>query len=184
MIRINLIVGPRVKQGQSAQWGVRAEALGGGAAIGLTLLIAWLYVGMLQEERQAKEQERQEKEQQIVVLKEQVKQVESFEQKKKLLEDKNRIIGQLEKSRSGPVKVMDHLSRSLDPLKLWLMKMSMKEGRVEVEGRALTNDDIVEFVNNLRRTESFTGIQLMESRAATEGKTGVFSFKITFSLRT
>lgn len=184
MIRINLIAGPRAKKTPPAQWGTRAEALAGVAVVGLTLLIAWLYVGMLQEERQAKEQEKQEKEKQIVALKEQVKQVDGFEQKKKTLEDKNRIIDQLEKSRSGPVKVMDHLSRSLDPLKLWLLKMSMKEGRVEVEGRALTNDDIVEFVNNLRRTEYFTAIQLMESRAATEGKAGVFSFKITFSLRT
>ncbi len=114
---------------------------------------------------------------------EQVKQVQDFEQRKKLLEDKNRIIDQLEQSRMGPVKVLDHVSQSLEPLKLWLTKLGLSSNAVEIEGKALTNDDVVEFVNNLRRTDYFTSIILQESKAVVEKNVDVFQFKLVFRLK-
>ena len=101
----------------------------------------------------------------------------------KLLEDKNRIIDQLEKSRVGPVKVMDHVSQSLEPLKLWLVRVGLTGQSIDLEGRALTNDDVVEFVNNLRRTDYFTDINLQESRAAVENQISLFQFKLAFRLK-
>ena len=183
MIRINLIAGPRVKKAQTGQLDARVEGLMFGTVLLLTLMGCWMYVSSIQTEREMKEQEKQDKDKQVSVLKEQVKQVQDFEQKKKVLEDKNRIIDQLEQARSGPVKVLDQVSRSIEPLKLWLLKLSLTNGTVEIEGRALTNDDIVEFVNNLRRTEAFNSIQLVESRASTENKINLFSFKLKFALK-
>ncbi len=116
-------------------------------------------------------------------LTEQVKQVQDFERRKKLLEDKNRIIDQLEKSRMGPVKVLDHVSQSLEPLKVWLTKLGMSSNTVEVEGKAVSNDDVVEFVNNLRRTDYFTDINLQESKAAVESKINVYEFRLVFRLK-
>jgi type IV pilus assembly protein PilN len=52
-----------------------------------------------------------------------------------------------------------------------------------LEGRALTNDDVVEFVNNLRRTDYFTDINLQESRAAVESQLSLFQFKLAFRLK-
>jgi type IV pilus assembly protein PilN len=54
---------------------------------------------------------------------------------------------------------------------------------VELEGKALTNDDVVEFVNNLRRTDYFTGINLQESKAATENKINLYQFRLAFRLK-
>ena len=119
----------------------------------------------------------------MTLLKEQVKQVQDFEAKKKQLEDKNRIIEQLEKARTGPVRALDNVSQSLEPLKLWLMKMNVKGNSIELEGRALTNDDIVEFVNNLRRTDYFTIIRLQESRAAVDNKMNLYQFKLDLSMK-
>ena len=116
-------------------------------------------------------------------LKELVKQVADFEARKKQLEDKNRIIDQLEKSRVGPVRVMDHVSQSLDPLKIWLVRVGVNGQSVDLEGRALTNDDVVEFVNNLRRTDYFTDINLQESRAAVESQVNLFQFKMGFRIK-
>ncbi len=184
MIRINLIAGPRAKKTQSSrQLDSRVEGLMVVAVLLVTLMACWMYVSSVQAEREAKEQEKRDKDTQVAALKEKVKQVQDFEAKKKVLEDKNRIIDQLEKARGGPVKVLDQVSRSLDPLKLWLLKLSLNNGMIEVEGRALTNDDIVEFVNNLRRTDSFNSIQLIESRASTENKINLYSFKLKFALK-
>lgn len=83
----------------------------------------------------------------------------------------------------GPVKVLDHVSQSLDPLKLWLVRVGVNGQSIDLEGRALTNDDVVEFVNNLRRTDYFTDITLLESRAATESKVSLYQFKLGFRLK-
>jgi type IV pilus assembly protein PilN len=160
MIRINLLPGGPKGRPTKPQYDVRAQAL-----------------------LEARQEEKQAKEKQVAQLKEQVKQVQDFEQRKKLLEDKNRIIDQLEQSRMGPVKVLDHVSQSLEPLKVWLTRLGVASDTVELEGKALTNDDVVEFVNNLRRTDYFTGINLQESKAAVENKINVYQFRLAFRLK-
>ena len=182
MIRINLLPEPRTK-GVKKQWDVRIEAVGAAVAIVVVVLACFWYASELDAVIEAKQLTKQDKEKQIAALKEQVKQVEDFEKKKKQLEDKGRIIDELEKKRGGPVRAMDHISQSLEPLKLWLLKLDMKEKQIDMEGKALSQDDIVEFINNLRRTEYFVNIRLTESRAIAEGKTTTYQFKISTSLK-
>lgn len=183
MIRINLLAtGPRARKARP-QSDVRAEALLGIGMLVMTLAGCWWYASALDDEIQAKQTEKQNKDKQVAQLKEQVKAVQDFEQKKKQLEDKNRIIDQLEKSRTGPVKVLDHVSQSLNPLKVWLVRMNLKGNNVELEGRAMSNDDVVEFVNNLRRTDQFGTIKLMESRAGQDNKLNTYQFKLDLSMK-
>ncbi|MGQ0666538.1 MAG: PilN domain-containing protein [Nitrospiraceae bacterium] len=182
MIRINLLSGPKTRQAKP-QYDVRAQVLLGVGIILVTLAGCWWYSASLENEIEAQQEEKQQKEKQLAQLKEQVKQVQDFEQKKKLLEDKNRIIDQLERSRMGPVKVLDHVSQSLEPLKVWLTRLGVSSDTIELEGKALTNDDVVEFVNNLRRTDYFSGINLQESKATIENKLNVFQFRLAFRLK-
>ena len=183
MIRINLLsAGPKGRQAKP-QYDVRAQVLLGIGLLVITLSACWWYSASLDDEIAARQTEKSEKEKQVAQLQEQVKQASDFEQRKKQLEDKNRIIDQLEKSRVGPVKVMDHVSHSLEPLKLWLVRVGVAGQSIEVEGRALTNDDVVEFVNNLRRTDYFSDINLQESRAAVESQVSLFQFKLGFRLK-
>jgi type IV pilus assembly protein PilN len=182
MIRINLLPGPKGRKAKP-QYDVRAQALLGVGIVVITLAGCWWYSASLDEELEARQTEKSEKTKQVASLNEQVKQVADFEQRKKHLEDKNRIIDQLEKSRVGPVKVLDHVSQSLDPLKLWLIRVAVTGQAVDLEGRALSNDDVVEFVNNLRRTDYFTNIDLQESRSALESQISVYQFKMGFRLK-
>jgi len=119
----------------------------------------------------------------VAVLKQKAKKVEDFEKKKKLLEKKSKIIDDLEKSRSGPVKVLDSISVSLNPLKLWLVKLGVKGEKVALEGRAMENDDVVGFVNNLRKGDVFTNIDLVEIRSKMESKVKVFQFKLKMDMK-
>ncbi len=182
MIRINLLPGPKGRKAKP-QYDVRAQAMLGIGLLVITLAGCWWYAAALEDELVARQTEKADKTKQVATLNEQVKQVADFEQRKKLLEDKNRIIDQLEKSRVGPVKVMDHVSQSLDPLKLWLTRVAVNGQSVDLEGRALSNDDVVEFVNNLRRTDYFTNIDLHESRAALESQISVYQFKLGIRLK-
>jgi type IV pilus assembly protein PilN len=156
------------------------------AAVGLTILLlsgagcGYMWV-TISNELDSYEREKQEKEKQLAVLKEKTKQVQEFEQRKKLLEDKNRIIEQLKKDQGGPVKALDYVSQSLEPLKIWLVRLHAKGNEVEVEGRALTNDDVVEFVSNLRKTDHFSQVRLLETRSGLEAKVTVYQFRVNLT---
>lgn len=182
MIRINLLSGPKSRHAKT-QWDVRAQLLLGVGLLLITLASCWWYWAALDDEILAKQTEKQNKEKQLAMLQEQVKQVQDFEAKKKLLEDKNRVIDQLEKSRAGPVRVLDYVSQSIEPLRIWLVRLNVNGNHIEIEGRAMTNDDVVAFVNNLRKTDYFTNIWLQESRAAVDNKVSVYQFKLGFSLK-
>lgn len=182
MIRINLLPGPKGRTAKP-QYDVRAQALLGVGVLLITIAGCWWYSSELDETIEARQEEKLAKERQVVQLKEQVKQVQDFEQKKKLLEDKNRVIDQLESARVGPVKVLDYVSQSVEPLKVWLTNLKLSADNVELEGKALTNDDVVEFVNNLRRTDFFASINLQESKAAVESKINIYQFKLAFRLK-
>ena len=182
MIRINLLPGPKGHKAKP-QYDVRAQALLGVGLLFIALAGCWWYSASLDDEISVRQAEKLDKEKQVAQLKEQVKQVSDFESRKKVLEDKNRIIDELEKSRVGPVKVLDHVSQSLEPLKVWLVRVAVTGKEIELEGRAATNDDVVEFVNNLRRTDYFTDINLQESRAAVESQINVYQFKLGFRLK-
>ncbi len=182
MIRINLLQGPRSRKSKG-QSDVRVEAAAGGGLLVLTLGICMYYSGSLSDEIEARQVAIQEKTKQVAALKVQVIKVENFEKKKQQLEKKNQIIDQLEKSRRGPVKVLDGISQSLEPLKLWLVRLNVKGKKVQLEGRALDNDDVVGFVNNLRRGEQFDAIELMETRAKLDKKIKVIEFKLKMALK-
>jgi type IV pilus assembly protein PilN len=183
MIRINLLtLGPKARKAKP-QYDVRAQALLGVGLLVITLVGCWWYAASLDSEIEAQQEDKRNKEAQIAQLKEQVKKVQDFEQKKKLLEEKNHIIDKLEQSRMGPVKVLDHVSQSIEPLKMWLTKLGVSSSTVELEGKALTNDDVVEFANNLRRTDYFTAISLQESKAAIENKINVYQFRLAIRLK-
>lgn len=182
MIRINLLPGPKGHKAKP-QYDVRAQALLGVGLLVITLAGCWWYSSSLDDEISARQAEKLDKEKQVAQLKEQVKQVSDFESRKKMLEDKNRIIDELEKTRTGPVKVLDHVSQSLDPLKVWLVRVALTGKDIDLEGRAASNDDVVEFVNNLRRTEYFSNINLQESKAAVENQINLYQFKLGFRLK-
>ena len=103
MIRINLIARPERAKSQAAIGCTGAGPARRGDVV-ITLAGCWWYSASLDEEIKRQQTEKLDKEKQVVQLKEQVKQVSDFESRKKVLEDKNRIIDQLEKSRVGPVE--------------------------------------------------------------------------------
>jgi len=115
-------------------------------------------------------------------LKKKVQEVDDFEKKKRLLEDKNRIIEQLRKNQGGPVRLLDYLSQSLDPIKVWLTTVE-GDAQVTVTGKALSNDDVVEFIKNLQQTNYFSSVMLQESVQSFEEGLTVYTFKLGLTVK-
>ena len=183
MIKINLLPVKRAARKVKAPADDSLMQVGIGVGVILIFLGACGYRWqILTDEVAMQTQVKTTKAKELEELKKKVIEVEDFEKKKLQLEDKNRIIEQLRKNQSGPVKLLDHLSRSLDPLKIWLLSVD-GDTQVTVSGKALTNDDIVEFIRNLQRTNYFSLVSLDESVQGTDDGVTVYSFRIKVTVK-
>ncbi len=111
----------------------------------------------------------------------QLKDVEStlaeLEKTKNDLTRKVALIGQLKSQQMSTVKMMDELSNAL-PEWVWLSNLSFSGNRLSLNGRAIHNNLIADFINNLKATNSFTDIQFQGSAKVKQKGVDVFNFNL------
>ncbi|MBN4054729.1 PilN domain-containing protein [Nitrospira defluvii] len=117
----------------------------------------------------------------LAALKVQVKEVDDFEENKIRVKAKIQIIEQLRKNQSIPVYLLDEISKRL-PARVWLVSLSEQSGTVDLSGRATTNSEIVDFINNLKNASAFQDVQIIESRQNKENNITVYSFRLKWSI--
>jgi type IV pilus assembly protein PilN len=103
------------------------------------------------------------------------------EDRKKVLE-KISVIEQLKKNQSGPVKLLDKVSRAL-PKGLNLTSLTESASQVNVEGTAFSNNEVVRFVDNLKSDRFFSDVLLSESRQAKVDSVDVYQYKLQFKFK-
>ncbi len=125
----------------------------------------------------------------ITELKKEEKYSEEIKLKKKTVESKLNIIDELDKKKSGPVHLMDELSKSIPfepgaelPKKIQLTSLKEKGGTLELKGFALDNETIAGFMTNLESSPYFKNINLGSSKAVKKKKIKVKDFTITCQL--
>ena len=183
MIKINLLPVKRAGKKTKAPVDEALMQLGIGLGVVLIFLGACGYrwqsnVDEIALQTQLKESKTKE----VEALKKKVQEVEDYEKKKLSLENQVRIIEQLRKNQGGPVRLLDYLSQSLDPVKVWLSNVE-GDAQVTVTGKALTNDDIVEFIKNLQQSKYFSSVTLQESVQTLDEGVTVYSFKLTMTVK-
>jgi type IV pilus assembly protein PilN len=144
MIRINLLPVRAVKK---REVGRQLLVLGAGA-----LLITLVLNGVWYESRAAEERRNAEAisrtRQAIADLEKVIGEVNNINKRKKEVEDKLKILNDLRKSRSGPVRLLDALSQAT-PKKVWIKEFDEKANTVKLTGTAISHDDVAEFMRSL-----------------------------------
>jgi type IV pilus assembly protein PilN len=111
-------------------------------------------------------------------------QVQTFETRKAQLQQRVTLIEQLRKGQSGPVHVLDKISRSL-PERLWLTDLKQTGADFAISGFSTSMTALSDFVANLEATGWFKRpVEILDSQVQ-QDKRAVelvkFSIKATFS---
>ncbi len=115
-------------------------------------------------------------------LDEVLKTIAKLEQTKARLDKKVRIIEDLKGKQQSAVRMMDEVSKAL-PDMVWLTKLSFSDNVLKLEGTALTNDLIADFINNLKGSNHFYSEQFDGSTRKKLGGNDIFNFRLTFFFR-
>jgi len=159
MIRVNLLPGKKKKKAKPLPGFVVAAVL-------LTLLTA-VFTGFLyfsiKDEIKTLTARKAANDRRIKELKAKLKDLDKFERLVKDVEEKKKLIIQLRKNQSVPVRILDKVSLNL-PNGLWLTELTYNGRSVQLKGYAFTNSDVVTYVNNLKKSKVFNGVYLAESK--------------------
>jgi type IV pilus assembly protein PilN len=101
--------------------------------------------------------------------------VEDEERQRQVLEEKRRVIGDLERRGIGPFRILEALSDAT-PARLWLTEFNDRSGEVTITGLAIDDPTVADFLGRLQRSPHFHGLELIESAQAEEGKMRVKKF--------
>jgi len=157
MIRINLLP---VKE-LEAESVRRRELTIGGAALALAFLVMGGVYFFQWREHSRLENELTDLRSEIQALNVKVKEVGDLQNKIKDLRGKNKIFEDLSKQRVGPVRVLETLSLAT-PTSLWLTELRENRGNVVINGLAMDNQIIAEFMRALANSKYFTNVDLVE----------------------
>jgi type IV pilus assembly protein PilN len=111
-------------------------------------------------------------------------QVQKFEARKAQLQQRVTLIEQLRRGQSGPVHLLDELSKAL-PDRLWLTELSQKGDDFVISGMTTSLTGLSDFVGSLETSSWFKKpIDIVDSQVTTDPKAGdiyKFSIKATFN---
>ena len=172
MIRINLLATER-RAAKAASAGFQAGQklifIGSLVLVVTVAGVGWRYWAIGQEKAQvAREIDAAKREE--ARLQEILKQVQEFENRRKLLESRVALIDELRKGQSAPVHMIDQISKAL-PDMTWLTSMQQSGYTLTMQGRCLTLTSLSDFIGNLEASRYFIRpVEIIETTTETEDK--------------
>jgi Tfp pilus assembly protein PilN len=173
MIRINLAATERATTKKKAAGAAAPGAPGAFQAYLLLVLFVggaaflcaagWYYKSSQLRELDKKIADGRKREAELKAIK---VQVDAFQAKKTLLENKVNLIEKLKAEQKGPVHMLDEISKSL-PDYVWLTDMEQAGSAVKFKGQSNSLSAVADFISNLQRSGWFPQVDLV---ASTEDK--------------
>jgi type IV pilus assembly protein PilN len=155
MIRINLLAVERkvAKRVITFRAGQKMTAACTAILIVAALFVGWRY-WTLQQQSAGLDKEISAAQQETLRLHAVIQQVQQFEQQKTQLQQRVVLIEQLRQSQTGPVHMLDQISRALPPM-LWLTEVKQVEDSVVIDGKCTAVTSLTDFVSNLEASGYF-----------------------------
>ncbi|HVL65629.1 MAG TPA: PilN domain-containing protein [Vicinamibacterales bacterium] len=181
MIRINLLAVERgtAKRAALIPAAHRVTIAASLILLATALLIGWWYWS-LRETSQRLDEEIARAEAETVQLRSVLQQVQKFEARKAQLQQRVTLIEQLRRGQTGPVHVIDEVSRAV-PDRLWLTEMVQKGDELTIAGMTTSLTGVSDFVANLEQSEWFKRpVDIIDSERSEDPRAGDL---VKFSVR-
>jgi type IV pilus assembly protein PilN len=164
MIKINLLQAERkaarkklpFQVGSVGQVGQKLTVVCSLILIGMAVAIGWRFWSIGRESAQL-DQDISSAQQETARLHSLIQQVQEFEQRRAQLQERVALIEELRKSQTGPVHMLDQISRAM-PEMLWLVSLKQSAAdanEVLIDGRTTTHTSVSDFVANLEASGYF-----------------------------
>ena len=165
MIRINLLATER-RAAKAAATGIQAGQkmmVIGSLVLVLTAVgVGWRFWALGQQKSEVARQIELAKREEAR-LQEILKQVEAFQNRRKILEARVALIDELRKGQTAPVHMIDQVSRAL-PDMTWLTGIQQSSYTLTLQGRCLTLTSLSDFIGNLEASRYFMRpVEIIES---------------------
>ncbi|HLD28845.1 MAG TPA: PilN domain-containing protein, partial [bacterium] len=156
MIKINLLQARKEKK----KFEIRKEYLV--LAGSLVLLVILLGIVQWKIDRETEETTTQmaKAKEEIGRYKSKIPEVNKAKEAQKMLQDKLNVINSLRKEKASPARVLDELSIS-KPEKVHLESVKKEGVRLGIEGVALDDETVANFMTNLRKSGLFKNVDLV-----------------------
>jgi type IV pilus assembly protein PilN len=167
MIKINLIAERKVATRKKVAFDVGQKLTIGCSLIlvATALLVGWRYWALGQQSSQLDADivaaQREAKQLHSVIA-----QVQQFEQRKAQLQQRVQLIEQLRQEQTGPVHMLDQVSRALPPM-MWLTGLTQtgNPNEVEITGKCVSLTGLSDFVGNLEASGYFKrSVEILKSQ--------------------
>ena len=180
MIRINLLAvdRERTKRGALIPPGQRVTISASLILIGTFLFVGWWFWSLHRASVRVDE-ELAKGEHEMQQLRSVLSQVQKFETSKAQLQQRVTLIEQLRRGQSGPVHILDEISKAV-PERLWLTELTEKGDDIVLAGMTTSFSGLSDFVANLESSTWFKKpVDIVDSQVMTDAKTGdIFKFSV------
>ncbi|MBL8144307.1 MAG: PilN domain-containing protein [Acidobacteria bacterium] len=185
MIRINLLAVEREQKKRPSLLATQKVAIAGSAILAAAaLFLGWRFVSLRQESARV-DAEIKAAQLETQRLRTVLQDVQNFEARKQQLQQRVALIEELRKGQSGPVRMLDEISRAL-PDRLWLTTLTQDTTGVKLDGRTTSLTALSDFVGNLENSGYFARpVEIIDSQVESAQGTGDvvrFSVKAQFQL--
>ena len=176
-MKINLLPRDKIKKGP-----VYIEQLFvAGGLIALTIIILMAVLVYFQSSVRALDKKIAETEKELEELKSKEVQIEEYKKANQTLDQKVGVIEQLKKRKSGPAKMLAEIADRL-PEKMWITSLRTKGLALALEGVAIDNETIADFMTRLEASPEFENVELkVAQETRVEGLT-LKKFSLTASI--
>ena len=160
MIRINLLPAREARRRVALRHQFQVAIVAVLAAVGGGVWVYTVQNSILA----TRQQELTGLEEEVKRLEEISKEVQKLETQKTQLDKKVGAIEDIRLKQRRPARMLDDLSRSL-PDQMWLISVKDAGGSLQISGKSFDNVSIAAFMENLERSQSFGGVELIESKS-------------------
>jgi len=111
-----------------------------------------------------------------------LKEMQRLEKAKKDLENKITIIKKLKKDSSTTVRILDEVANKVDSKRMWLKSLKQEGASLSLDGVALDNRTIAQFMDALKDSPFISGVNLSNASLTTVSGRNLKSFSLACSI--